>query len=244
MRKGSHLSEETKQKLSERLIGNTYALGKHWKLSEESKRKMSEARKGICLSEETRRKIGEANKIRIVSSETKQKISNFFKGRKRKPHSEETKIKMSEARKGKYHSEKTKQKMSETRKGRKRKPRSEEWKRKISEANKGKHHSEETKRKISEAHKGEKSYLWQGGVSFEPYTLDWTKTLKRSIRERDHYTCQLCGVLQEDVAFNVHHIDYDKKNCNPDNLTTLCNSCHTKTNHHRNYWTNTFKGLK
>ena len=74
---------------------------------------------------------------------------------------------------------------------------------------------------------------WNGGSSFEPYSIDWTKTLKRSIRERDHYTCQVCG---KEPATSVHHIDYNKKNSNPDNLVTLCRSCHTKTNYNRNNW--------
>jgi hypothetical protein len=89
--------------------------------------------------------------------------------------------------------------------------------------------------------KMEESGNWQGGISFEPYSVDWTKTLKRSIRERDRYTCQACGELQSDKAFDCHHIDYDKKNCNPDNLITLCRKCHMKTNFNRNYWINYFR---
>ena len=38
-----------------------------------------------------------------------------------------------------------------------------------------------------------------------------------------------------------NHIDYDKLNCNPDNLISLCNSCHSKTNYNRNYWINYFE---
>jgi len=85
--------------------------------------------------------------------------------------------------------------------------------------------------------RGPKCHLWQGGKSFEPYTSDWRNTLKRSIRERDGYTCQICG---ENPSLCCHHIDYDKKNCNPTNLITLCRSCHTKTNTNRDYWTNYF----
>src|SRR3990167_2942070 len=83
---------------------------------------------------------------------------------------------------------------------------------------------------------GEKSNLWKGGVSFESYPVDWTKTLRRSIRERDYYTCQVCKEPQGDTALDVHHIDYDKKNCNPENLISLCNSCHSKTNFNRDLW--------
>ena len=88
--------------------------------------------------------------------------------------------------------------------------------------------------------KGERSPSWKGGVSFEPYSIDWTESLRKSIRERDHYRCQICGVSQGDIAHDCHHIDYDKKNCNPDNIITLCQNCHRKTNFNRDYWINYF----
>jgi len=132
---------------------------------------------------------------------------------------------------------------------------SEETKKLWSKQRKGRKHTEEEKLKIGKALKGgnsgsfskerfknkENHPRWRGGISFEPYSLDWTQTLKRSIRERDKYTCQLCSKQQENRAFDVHHIDYDKKNCDPENLILLCHSCHTKTNTKRNYWINYFK---
>jgi len=92
------------------------------------------------------------------------------------------------------------------------------------------HCPEETKRKISISLTGRKRLElsgilnpnWQGGKSFEPYSVDWTKTLRRSIRERDKYTCQICF----NEGNTVHHKDYNKKNCNPHNLITLCKHCH------------------
>ena len=127
------------------------------------------------------------------------------------------------------------------------KKRYEETKIKISLNNKGKHHSLKTEFKKGEKaknwngfQKGEKSRLWQGGKSFEKYTLDWTNTLRKSIKERDHYICNIC--LGDGNV--VHHIDYNKKNCNPDNLITLCNSCHNKTNYKREYWVDYFKRIK
>jgi hypothetical protein len=66
---------------------------------------------------------------------------------------------------------------------------------------------------------GDKHPLWKGGVSFEPYTVDFTNELKRKIRERDNYICQLCFKFGK----HVHHIDEGKKNCDPTNLITLCN---------------------
>ena len=149
---------------------------------------------------------------------------------------------MPPSRKGVILNKEHKRKISEAIKGWKI---SEETKRKISEANKGKKLSAETKRKIGESHKGhgigDKNPSWQGGISFEPYTIDWTEILRISIRERDKYICQICGKAQGDITHSIHHIDYDKKNCNPANLITLCNSCHTKTNYKRDNWIEYFK---
>jgi len=98
---------------------------------------------------------------------------------------------------------------------------------------KGKKHRPESNIKRSLAQSGSKHYNWQGGKSFEPYTIDWTNTLKKSIRERDKYTCQICG---KEPATDVHHKDYNKENCDPKNLITLCHECHPKTNFNKNYW--------
>lgn len=87
----------------------------------------------------------------------------------------------------------------------------------------------------------EKNHRWLNGKSFEKYSMDWTITLKQSIRERDSYTCQICKKPQGVRRHSVHHIDYDKKNCNPNNLTTLCVRCHTGTNHNRKHWIKYFK---
>ena len=75
-------------------------------------------------------------------------------------------------------------------------------------------------------HIGKNNGRWLGGLSFEPYSTDWTDKLKEFIRKRDNYICQLC----EKHGNSVHHIDYDKKNCSIDNLITLCKKCHGKTN--------------
>lgn len=60
----SNLTKEQKKKRSEKLsvanIGNKHAKGKTWKLSEETKRKISEAKKGWIMPEEARKKISEA----------------------------------------------------------------------------------------------------------------------------------------------------------------------------------------
>ena len=50
-------------------------------MSEETHRKLSEARKGRTLSEEQRRKISESNKRRTYSDDTRRKISKVRKGK-------------------------------------------------------------------------------------------------------------------------------------------------------------------
>lgn len=81
---------------------------------------------------------------------------------------------------------------------------------------------------------------WRGGSSFEPYSTDFNSELKLRIRERDKFTCQECGELENGKSLHVHHIDYDKLNCEEINLITLCEICHTKTNYNRNYWQSHF----
>lgn len=83
--------------------GNNHPFyGKH--RSEETRRKLSEAKKGKSLSEEHRRKISESMKGE----------NNHFYG---KTHSEESRRKMSEALKGKHLSEEHRKKLSELKKG-------------------------------------------------------------------------------------------------------------------------------
>jgi len=93
----------------------------------------------------------------------------------------------------------------------------------------------------TEFKKGKDNIAWRDGISKIEYGEEWTKTLRRAIRERDNYVCQICSKLQEDKCFDIHHIDYDKKNNNPKNLITLCRKCHIKTNSNREYWTKYFQ---
>jgi len=92
-------------------------------------------------------------------------------------------------------------------------------------------------------HTGGHHWNWLGGKSFEPYSTEFTEELRRAIRDRDNHTCQGCG--KKDGVLNrklhIHHIDYNKKNNNPNNLISLCCSCHAKTNFDREDWTNYFK---
>lgn len=123
-------------------------------------------------------------------------------------------------------------KMSLSKIGVKRPPFTEETKRKMSVSQRKRTMPEYVKLKIS----GEKSHLWNGGTSYEDYAIEWTNRLKLSIRERDNFTCQVCGKIEEERSHDVHHIDYNKKNCSNLNLVTLCRKCHMRTNFKREAW--------
>lgn len=91
---------------------------------------------------------------------------------------------------------------------------------------------------------------WQGGISKEPYSQNWNGKLKEKIKMRDNFTCQKCGIKITEsrrIKINpskewltVHHKDYNKKNCEENNLITLCHKCNCLVNRNRNYWTKYF----
>jgi hypothetical protein len=82
--KGRKLTEEHKDKIRKRMIGNTWNIGRQ--LSEETKQKVGEAQKGNQYmkgrkySEETRKKMSESHKGIKPSEETKKKLSEAKKG--------------------------------------------------------------------------------------------------------------------------------------------------------------------
>lgn len=124
------------------------------RLSEETRRKMSDAQRGRIISTEHRRKLSEAQRGKYHSTETRRKMSETHRGKRNhfygRHHSEEIRKKISEAGKGRFVSEETRRKMSESHKGI---SPSEETRRKISEATRGRVFSEATRRKMSEASK-------------------------------------------------------------------------------------------
>lgn len=78
---------------------------------------------------------------------------------------------------------------------------------------------------------------WKGGISTYPYCLIWKdKEYKESIRERDNHQCQNPDCWDRSKRLCVHHIDYDKKNCEVSNLITLCCSCNLRANVNRDRW--------
>jgi hypothetical protein len=155
---GKHHTEETKKKLSEARIGKHYP-------------KLSMAKLGLshpitCHCPFCKAKRGEnipwnKGRINCYSAETLQRMS---KARKGKRLSDEHKRKLSETHRGNVpwncgqincYTEETRRKMSETKK------------RIGSPWNIGRHPNEETCRKMSEAHKGAKHYLFGKHLSDE-----------------------------------------------------------------------------
>ncbi len=150
--------------------------------------------------------------------------------------------------------------ISESSKGRKY---TKDRNKKISESLKGRSCPEEIKQKIRETiikngsskgknnpmynvHRfGENSPNWNDGSSFEPYSTEFNKELKDFIKQRDNYTCQDPNCDGNYKKLHIHHIDYDKKNNSPENLITLCDSCHTKTNgkYNREYYLKFYQNI-
>lgn len=85
------MNEETKQKISHSMIGNTNGLGHP--CSDEKKRKISESQKGRAFTEEHKQKLSTAAKQRHVScsEEKKKKLSQNYPN-KRKVYCEELNI--------------------------------------------------------------------------------------------------------------------------------------------------------
>lgn len=92
---------------------------------------------------------------------------------------------------------------------------------------------------------GKRNPNYYNGKYNEPYSIDFNNELRKSIRERDHYTCQKCKIKEKDYkrTLDVHHIDYNKKNSRKDNLITLCNECNNQVNKDRKHWEEYFKNL-
>lgn len=78
--------------------------------------------------------------------------------------------------------------------------------------------------------KGERNSNFIDGSS-GLYPLEFNDELKESIRKRDNYTCQNCGMTEEEHlkkynrVLEVHHKDHNRKNNKKNNLITSCKKC-------------------
>lgn len=110
----------------------------------------------------------------------------------------------------------------------------------------GHRHSPTTLQKMSDKRRGEKHWNWRGGLTAEEYcpifNLD---EFKGMIKDRDGYKCQNPDCWGKSTKLCCHHIDYDKMNCSPSNLITLCVSCNIRANYgrerHEEFYSNIIK---
>jgi hypothetical protein len=185
-------------------------LGKHH--SEQTKVKISEAKRGQHSSLATEFKKGQAswNKGKHLSDHWKYMISESLK---RKGFRPQIRYGVKPWNKGNHLSEEIRAKLSESHKG---------------------HVASLGQRiKMSLAHSGERHWNWQGGVSEDDYGFTFPESLRETVRIRDNHTCQSCGKRQEDLnggltRLDIHHIDHDKMNSKILNLVSLCRACHIK----------------
>jgi len=110
-----------------------------------------------------------------------------------------------------------------------------------SNSNKNKTFTYEQRKKISESKTGENNPSfgkygdlnpnWKGGISNNPYCSIFSqKEFREIILERDGYKCLNPYCAKKYNRLNIHHINYDKKECDKRNLITLCNICNSKAN--------------
>jgi 5-methylcytosine-specific restriction endonuclease McrA len=166
-------------------------------------------------------------KLKILWSDPfyREKMSKKLRGiirRPRKPLTMEQRLNLSQSHIGHIPSEETKRKMSSAHKGI---IFSKSHKENISKNRRGKN--------VGENHPG-----WNGGYSIKNYPSVFNRQIKERIRVRDNFKCQICGIpeLETLTRLDVHHINYNKKDCAESNLISLCKVCHTKTNYDRLYW--------
>lgn len=232
--------------------------------SEETKHKISLAHKGKPLSEEHKAKLSAAGKGRTFTEEHKAKmraslVKTWAEGRRHfsnfsgRPHrwvkghepwntgmpdnpglarirelphgmlgkhlTDEHKVKISAGRKGKYRHFGVKNPFF------------------------GHRHSEALKERRRQKWTGVGNPTYRDGASEEKYPIAFSRDIKKAIRQRDDYICQLCGALECGKAHNVHHIDYNKFNNGLSNFVTLCVGCNSRVNIHRDGWQMYFRDL-
>jgi len=112
------------------------------------------------------------------------------------------------------------------------------------EERQGSKKSQLRKQKASERMSGKGHHNWRGGCTSDGYCEEWrTKDLKEHILERDNYTCQNPQCLGVTKRILVHHINYNKKDCDPWNLLILCFSCNSIANYYREWWEAFYKEI-
>lgn len=97
--------------------------------------------------------------------------------------------------------------------------------------------------------RNDKNYVPKQFINSFAYEKGWTKEFKLKIRQRDNFTCQLCGMTESEQLersshpLHVHHIDFNKFNHEINNLISLCYICHGKTNGDKEYYQQKLKEI-
>lgn len=220
-----------------------YKRVKKWKLSKDTKLKMSEMRRGKHLTKEAKEKLRTFRTGKKLSEETKRKIVKTRRKNGSYNWSNESRKKLSLAMKGrkgfwlgkKLTAEHVKR-IFETRKNNsKGQWHSKETKIKIGLAMKGRTFTEEMKRRMSKASKksinsgrfknghlgivGEKHYLWKknfvGYIALHAWVSRWKGKISK---------CEICGTKNA-KKFEWANIDHTYKR-NLDDYMRMCTSCH------------------
>jgi len=88
------------------------------------------------------------------------------------------------------------------------------------------------------------SINWRGGISNDPYCDLWkSNELKEMIKVRDGYQCLNPCCLNRSSRLVIHHINYNKLDCNENNLITVCNSCNSIANYDRHWYTSWYQAI-
>lgn len=201
---------------------------KGFTLTEEHKRKIAQAHIGMKYSDETKRKISDSRKGK----------PSWWKGRKRKPHTEEWKRQVSRKLKGRVlhppHSDETRKKISRAFKGKHHSPKTE-FKKGKTYSLEERQKMGEIRRRLGfrpPVYRGEKAWNWKGGVTPLAQKIRHSieyKLWRKAVFERDGYMCVWCG-SSKSGALNADHIQefalYPELRFAIDNGRTLCVSCH------------------
>lgn len=203
------MSEESRKKISEARMGRKMTAEQIFRMSALYKKiGVGKWMRGRKLPLSTRMKMSLARKGRVVSEETKEKIRKAHIGRH---PSEQSRQKMRESKLGeknnnfgKKFSKERKEKIRLSNIGKKR---TVESKIKMSISHKGKKQSAEVRKKNSESNSGEKHYNWKGGRSTENQRIRNgidIRLWREAVFARDNWTCQKTKVKGGRLV--AHHI--------------------------------------